>query len=122
MSLLSFRELLEREQSQRLQQASVEEQIDTLRQSLQDQTSAAKSLTAGLEAQLEDMQNQINKVISARAGQILNELPFLSLQSPDSLAAKTHMFILVPAASVHQVYVHLKLIGRRWRSEVAEWV
>lgn len=74
MSLLSFRELLEREQSQRLQQASVEEQIDTLRQSLQDQTSAAKSLTAGLEAQLEDMQKQINKVINARAGQIRHDI------------------------------------------------
>lgn len=70
MSLLSFRELVEREQSQRLQQVSMEEQIDTLRQSLQDQTSAAKSLTAGLEAQLEDMQNQINKVMNSRAGQI----------------------------------------------------
>lgn len=74
MSLLSCRELLEREQSQRLQQASMEEQIDTLRQSLQDQTSAAKSLTAGLEAQLEDMQKQINKVINARAGQICHDI------------------------------------------------
>lgn len=61
---MSFRESLEREESQRLQQASVEEQISSLRQSLQDQTSAAKSATAGLEAQLEDVQKQIAEVMN----------------------------------------------------------
>lgn len=60
---MSFRESLEREESQRLQQASVEEQISSLRQSLHDQTSAAKSAAAGLENQLEDVQKQIAEVM-----------------------------------------------------------
>lgn len=62
---MSFRESLEREESQRLLQASVEEQMSSLRQSLLDQTSAAKSATAGLEAQLEDVQKQIAEVINS---------------------------------------------------------
>lgn len=56
------REALKREESQRLQQASVEEQINSLHQSLQDQTATAKSATAGLEAKLEDVQKQIAEV------------------------------------------------------------
>ena len=60
--LLSCRELLESEQSQRLQQASLEEQLNTVRQSLQDQSSAARSLTSGLGAQLENMQKQVSQV------------------------------------------------------------
>lgn len=59
---VSFRESLEREESQRLQQASVEAQISSLRQSLEDQSSAAESATAGLEAQLEGLQRQIAEV------------------------------------------------------------
>lgn len=62
---MSSREALEREESQRLQQSSVEEQINTLHQSLQDQTAAAKSSTAGLEAKLEDVQKQIAEVITS---------------------------------------------------------
>lgn len=68
--LLSFRELLESDRSQRLQQANVEEQLDTLRRSLQDQTSAARSLTSGLEAQLENMQQQVTQVTNTRANRI----------------------------------------------------
>lgn len=63
LEVAALRESLEREESQRLQQASVEEQISSLRQSLQDQTSAAKSATAGLEAQLEDVQKQIAELV-----------------------------------------------------------
>lgn len=40
----------------------MEEQLSALRQSLQDQTSAAHSLTSGLEAQLENMQKQVAQV------------------------------------------------------------
>lgn len=68
--LLSFRELLESEESQRLQQANVEVQLGTLRQSLQDQTSAARSLTSGLEAQLENIQQQVTQVTNTRANRI----------------------------------------------------
>lgn len=68
--LLSFRELLESDRSQRLQRANVEEQLDTLRRSLQDQTSAARSLTSGLEAQLENMQQQVTQVTNTRANRI----------------------------------------------------
>lgn len=59
----------------------MEEQLSALRQSLQDQTSAARSLTSGLEAQLEDMQKQVAQVTSTRANQIhpdiQTEWPFL---------------------------------------------
>lgn len=68
--LLSFRELLESDRSQRLQRANVEEQLDTLRRSLQDETSAARSLTSGLEAQLENMQQQVTQVTNTRANRI----------------------------------------------------
>lgn len=61
---MSSREALNREESQRLQQASVEEQINSLHQSLQDQTAAAKSATNSLEAKLEDVQKQIAEVIT----------------------------------------------------------
>lgn len=60
---MSSRETLEGEESRRLQQASVEEQINSLRQSLQDQSAVAKRETAGLEATLEGLQKQIAEVI-----------------------------------------------------------
>lgn len=40
----------------------MEEQLDALRQSLQDQSSAARRLTSGIEAQLEDIQRQVTQV------------------------------------------------------------
>lgn len=66
--LLSFRELIESEQSQRQQQASVEEQLNTVRQSLLDQNSAAHSLHSGLGAQLENIQKQVTQVTNTQAG------------------------------------------------------
>lgn len=43
----------------------MEEQINSLHQSLQDQTAAAKIATAGLEAKLEEVQQQIVEVITS---------------------------------------------------------
>lgn len=68
--VLCFRELLENEQSQRLQQAGVEEQLNTVRQSLQDQNSAAQSLHSELRAQLENIQTQVTQVTNTQANQI----------------------------------------------------
>lgn len=68
--LLTFRELLENDQSQRLQQASVEEQLNTVRQSLQDQSSAAHSLHSELSAQLENIQKEVTQVTNTQADQI----------------------------------------------------
>lgn len=63
MCLLSFRELLESEQFQvGLQQASVEEQLNTVRQSLQDQNSVARCLRSGLGAQLESTQVHTSQI------------------------------------------------------------
>lgn len=63
---LSLRELLEKEQSQGLLQAGLEEQLDTVRQSLQEQNSAAHSLHSELKAQLENIQKQVTQVINTR--------------------------------------------------------
>uniref|UniRef100_A0AAQ5Z6H1 Uncharacterized protein n=1 Tax=Amphiprion ocellaris TaxID=80972 RepID=A0AAQ5Z6H1_AMPOC len=63
LEMTAVRELLENEQSQRIQQASVEEQLDTVRQSLQDQNSAAQSLHSDLEAQLENIQRQVTQIV-----------------------------------------------------------
>lgn len=78
---MSSREALEREESQRLQQSSMEEQINSLHQSLQDQTAAAKSATAGLEAKLEDMQKQIAEVMNTNPVFQLIIFFFLTYQS-----------------------------------------
>lgn len=66
-SPVSSRELLENEQSQQLQQAGVEEQLNTVRQSLQDQNSAAHSLHSELRAQLENIQTQVTQVTNTQA-------------------------------------------------------
>lgn len=57
-----FREALESEEFKWLQQASMEQQLGSLRQSLQDQISAAHGLTSGLQARLEDIQKQVTQV------------------------------------------------------------
>lgn len=59
---LCFRELMETGQSQRAQQASVEEQLVTVEQSLQEQNSAAHSLHSELLTQLEAVQKQVAQV------------------------------------------------------------
>lgn len=44
----------------------MEEQLGSLRQSLQDQISAAHGLTSGLQARLEDIQKQVTQVTSTK--------------------------------------------------------
>lgn len=61
-----FREALESEEFKWLQQASMEQQLASLRQSLQDQISAAHGLTSGLQARLEDIQKQVTQVTSTK--------------------------------------------------------
>ncbi|XP_056897646.1 neurofilament medium polypeptide isoform X2 [Takifugu flavidus] len=56
------REALQSEEFKWLQQASMEEQLGSLRQSLQDQISAAHGLTSGLQARLEDIQKQVTQL------------------------------------------------------------
>lgn len=62
--IMFFRELLQSEELKQLQQASMEEQLSNLRQSLQGQISAAHNLTSGLQARLEDIQKQVTQVTS----------------------------------------------------------
>lgn len=57
-----FREALQSEEFKWLQQASMEQQLGSLRQSLQDQISAAHGLTSGLQARLDDIQKQVTQV------------------------------------------------------------
>ncbi|XP_028307656.1 neurofilament medium polypeptide [Gouania willdenowi] len=59
LNMAAVRELLEKEEAQQPQQASVEQQLDTVRQSLQDQNSVAQNLHSELSAQLESVQKQI---------------------------------------------------------------
>jgi len=66
-NVLFFREFLENEQSQQLQQANVEEQLNTVRQSLQDHNSAAQSLQSELRAQLENIQKKVTQVTCTQA-------------------------------------------------------
>ncbi|XP_029974812.1 glutamic acid-rich protein-like isoform X1 [Salarias fasciatus] len=61
LEMAAVRELLEKEDSQRLQQASVEQQLNTVRQSLLDQNSAAVNLHSELSAQLENIQQQVTQ-------------------------------------------------------------
>lgn len=63
-----FREALQSEEFKWLQQNNMEQQLDSLRQSLQDQISAAHGLTSGLQAQLEDIQKQVTQVTSTKLG------------------------------------------------------
>lgn len=65
--IMFFRELLQSEESKWHQQASMEEQLRGLRQSLQDQISAAHNLTTGLQARLDDTQKQVTQVTSTKA-------------------------------------------------------
>ncbi|XP_011600960.2 actin cytoskeleton-regulatory complex protein PAN1 isoform X1 [Takifugu rubripes] len=58
----TVREALQSEEFKWLQQASMEEQLGSLRQSLQDQISAAHGLTSGLQARLEDIQKQVTQL------------------------------------------------------------
>lgn len=59
VEIASVKELMEMRQSQRAQQASVEEQLVTVEQSPQKQNSAAHSLHSELHAQLEAGQKQV---------------------------------------------------------------
>ncbi|XP_026222728.1 glutamic acid-rich protein isoform X2 [Anabas testudineus] len=63
LEVATVRELLEKEQSQGLLQAGLEEQLDTVRQSLQEQNSAAHSLHSELKAQLENIQKQVTQLV-----------------------------------------------------------
>lgn len=65
--VMFFRELLQSEESKWHQQASMEEQLRTLCQSLQDQISAAHNLTTGLQARLDDIQKQVTQVTSTKS-------------------------------------------------------
>lgn len=67
MLIVFFRELLQSEESKWLQQASMEEQLRSLQQSLQDQISAAHNLTTGLQARLDDIQKQVAQVTSTKS-------------------------------------------------------
>nr|XP_008277434.1 PREDICTED: uncharacterized abhydrolase domain-containing protein DDB_G0269086-like [Stegastes partitus] len=70
LEMTTVRELLKNEQSQQLQQASVEEQLDTVRQSLQDQNSAAQSLHSELGAQLESIQKEVTQANCTRVAHL----------------------------------------------------
>lgn len=59
-----FRELLQSEEFKWLQQASMEQELGSLRQSLQNHISAAHDLTSGLQARLDDIQEQVTQVTS----------------------------------------------------------
>lgn len=61
-----FREALQSEEFKWLQQDNMEQQLGSLRQSLQDQISAAHGLTSGLQARLEDIQKQVTQVTSTK--------------------------------------------------------
>lgn len=103
---LSLRELFEKEQSQQLHQASVEEQLDTVRQSLQDQNSAAQSLLSELKAQMENIQKQVTQVIKTQINQILpgnrTELfCFTTLIHPDSVMSVSCWGLFVLFSSLH---------------------
>ncbi|XP_034027407.1 CAP-Gly domain-containing linker protein 1 [Thalassophryne amazonica] len=61
--LATVRELVEKEKLQQLQEANVEEQLRTVRQSLQDQNLTVQSLHTELTAQLDNIQNQITQLV-----------------------------------------------------------
>lgn len=65
--IMFFREMLQSEESKWRQQASMEEQLRSLRQSLQDQISEAHNLTTGLQARLDNIQKQVTQVTSTKS-------------------------------------------------------
>ena len=62
LCILLRRALLEAEGVQQSKQADVEEQLSSMRQSLQEQSKAAQSLHSELSAQLEAIQSQVAQV------------------------------------------------------------
>lgn len=86
-----FRELLQSEEF-KFQQASVEQELGSLRQSLQNHISAAHNLTSGLQARLEDIQEQVTQVTS---GGLLESLClfFMNSQLNSHLQVVTHIIL-----------------------------
>ncbi|KAM9750913.1 uncharacterized protein ACNS7B_007899 isoform 2-T2 [Menidia menidia] len=61
LEMATVRELIKNERSRQLQQASVGEELNTVRKSLQDHASAVQSLHSELSAQLENIQKQLEE-------------------------------------------------------------